>query len=154
VAWRRLPAMLGQEQLRAGTASPFSIRSRGAWAANIRTDLPELRASGRKSVTPAPTIEVDAEPGEALAVPVERAFAERTDGAIVRCRSGHGSWSATAARPADRLVLLPPSARGAAMSFHGRGMDQQLGGWALSACQGMKRLRPHALRDGPRSRAQ
>ena len=34
------------------------------------------------------------------------------------------------------------------MSFHGGGIDQQLGGWALSACQGMKQLRPHALR-GP-----
>ena len=34
------------------------------------------------------------------------------------------------------------------MSFHGGGIDQQLGGWALSGCQGMKQLRPHALR-GP-----
>ena len=73
-----------------------------------------------------------------------------------------GIFLALAARagrrpPRDRPIAWfcsPLSARGAAMSFHGRGMDQQLGGWALSACQGMKRLRPHALRDGPRSRAQ
>jgi hypothetical protein len=143
----------GSGAVAGGHHKSSSIRSRGAWAANIRTDLPELRASGTKSVTPAPTIEVGAEQGEALAVPVERAFAEGTDGAIVRVGQGTDlGWRPPRDWPIARFCS--PHFRPRRSEELSRRRNRSAARrWALSTCQGMKRLRPHALCDEPRSRA-
>jgi|SRR5215472_1159574 len=97
-----------------------SIRSRGAWTAKIRTDLPKIACEREEVGHSDADDRVDAEQGGTRAVRVERAFAEGNDHRVCFAQDPgeQGSWSGDFSgrmghlpESSDRRPCLPKQSR-------------------------------------------